>query len=196
MAMDRLIHKLVEINILKGKITKEEADLYAYGYMLLVEKILIFMISILVAVLCDAFFEIILLCITFIPLRTYSGGYHAKSRWACMILSGIFLIVGIYSMRWLKHFIDMKLFVMGEILCGFVMMKFAPVDVEQRKITSSERKYFRKVLAVINGIEIILGIVSLTFGKTIYASSILVSIFLCACSLIGELIRRRLLNRL
>lgn len=55
--MDKLIHKLVEVNISKGKISNEEAEIFTYGYRLLVEKILIFLISIFVAALCDAFFE-------------------------------------------------------------------------------------------------------------------------------------------
>ena len=54
--MDKLIHKLVEVNISKGKISNEEAEIFTYGYRLLVEKILIFLISIFVAALCDAFF--------------------------------------------------------------------------------------------------------------------------------------------
>ena len=55
--MDKLIHKLVEVNISKGKISNEEGEIFTYGYRLLVEKILIFLISIFVAALCDAFFE-------------------------------------------------------------------------------------------------------------------------------------------
>ena len=78
--MDKLIHKLVEVNISKGKISNEEAEIFTYGYRLLVEKILIFLISIFVAALCDAFFEIVLLYISFVPLRTYCGGISCKKQ--------------------------------------------------------------------------------------------------------------------
>ena len=193
--MDKLIHKLVEVNISKGKISNEEAEIFTYGYRLLVEKILIFLISIFVAALCDAFFEIVLLYISFVPLRTYCGGYHAKSSLACMILSGVFLTLGIYGIRIMEYNISIELFVLEVIICGLVLMKFAPIDVKQKKITDNERIFFKKVMMIVFIVECFDGIILILMEKVIYASSIFVSFFLCVFFLAVELVRKRIIDK-
>lgn len=192
MFMEKLTRRLVEFNIAKGKISSDDADLYEYGYMLLAEKIMIFIISISIAVFCNAFFEIILLCVSFIPFRIYCGGYHAKSRMSCMILSGISLVAGVYGIRIMKSVMSIELFVIGAMIFGLVIIRYAPVDVEQKKITTSEQFFFRKIVLYVLVVEIVCGIISLLMEEVIYASGIWISMLLCACSIIGELVRRSL----
>ena len=97
--MDKWIHNVVAENIRKGKIAENEIEIYEYGYTMILEKMIIFFISIVIAFALNAIWEVIALCVTFIPLRIYSGGYHAKSRYWCMVLSGLMLIIGIIVVR-------------------------------------------------------------------------------------------------
>ena len=67
--MDKWIHSIVDKKIEQGEFSKSKRDLYIYGYTLLLEKTIIILITITIAVIFKAYWEIIILCIAFIPLR-------------------------------------------------------------------------------------------------------------------------------
>lgn len=50
-----------------------------------------------------AYWEIIILCIAFIPLRQYAGGYHAKTRSACLALSALYMIGAVLWIGFAKN---------------------------------------------------------------------------------------------
>ena len=65
--MDKWIHSIVDKKIEQGEFSKSKRDLYIYGYTLLLEKTIIILITITIAVIFKAYWEIIILCIAFIP---------------------------------------------------------------------------------------------------------------------------------
>lgn len=184
--MDKWIHNAVANNIRKGKISENEAEIYEYGYTLMVEKIIIFVISAVIALILDAVWEVIALCITFIPLRVYSGGYHAKSRWGCMVLSGLVLVLGVYLERLVSIFFETQMFIVIEIICGLFLINLAPVDVDQRNLSSSEQRFCKKVVLAVFTIEALLGGIIFYYGEIDYAVIIVLANCLNVCSLVGE----------
>ncbi len=185
--MDKWIHNVVVNNIRKGNIAEKEAEIYEYGYTLMFEKMIIFVVCVFIALILDAVWEVLALCITFIPLRVYSGGYHAKSRWGCMVISGLFLIIGVLGARFIGNFINLESFIVVEIVCILVLSRYAPADIEEKRITESEKSYFRRRVMIVVGSELLLGILFFFFQKYPYAVIIMVSNFLGTCSVIGGL---------
>lgn len=47
--MDKWVHNVVADNIKRGKIDENEAEIYEYGYTLMLEKIIIFVICVVIA---------------------------------------------------------------------------------------------------------------------------------------------------
>lgn len=180
--MDKWIHNVVDKNIRQGKIAENEAEIYEYGYTMMIEKIIIFLISIVIALILDATWEVFMLCITFIPLRVYSGGYHARSRYGCIALSGLMLIFGTLSVRIIRKFLCMGNYIVIELICGTILALCAPVGVAQRKISRSEQSYFKKILLFVAGIEMIIGVLFLFYEKNIWASIIMISNIFNICS--------------
>lgn len=181
--MDKWIHNAVANNIRKGKISENEAEIYEYGYTLMVEKIIIFVISAVIALILDAIWEVIALCIAFIPLRVYSGGYHAKSRWGCMVLSGMFVALGSVG---IKLQIDISTYLLIEIVCIGVISKFAPVGTDQKQISDGEECCYRKRVIVIAGFELLLGLICFHFKVSIIIASINLSAICNMFSVLGQ----------
>lgn len=184
--MDKWIHNVVANNIRKGKITENEAELYEYGYTLMVEKMLIFVICVVIALLLDAVWEVLALCITFIPLRVYSGGYHAKSRWGCMVLSGMFVILGIIGIRVLSRSISVSAYLFIEIVCIIVTMRFVPVDIKQKPITAGEKNYYRKKVMCVVCSELLVGLICIHFEIYTTVLGIIVSSVFNMLSALGQ----------
>lgn len=184
--MDKWIHNVVANNIRKGKIHENETAIYEYGYILLVEKILIFIICVVIALILDAVWEVLALCITFIPLRVYSGGYHARSRWGCMVMSGIFVVVGITGIKVFDQQIDILTYLLIEIACISIIGKFAPVATIQKPITDSEVCHYKKRVIVIVGVELLLGLLCFYFGVLTMIISIILSNLCNVISVLGQ----------
>ncbi len=105
------------------------------------------------------------------------------------------MVLGIYGIRIIEYNISIELFVLEVIICGLVLMKFAPIDVKQKKITDNERIYFKKVMMIVFIVECFGGIILILMEKAIYASSIFVSFILCVFFLAVELVRKRIIDK-
>ena len=184
--MDKWIYNVVMNNISKGKIAKNEAEIYEYGYTLMIEKMIIFVICAIIALLLKAVWEVFALCITFIALRIYSGGYHAKSRLGCMILSSLILVLGVYLGRLFSLFFNIQTFIIIEAICGLFLIGLAPVDVAQHKLSSSEQRFCKRVVLVVFTIEALLGGTIFYYGEIEYAVIIVFSNCINVCSLVSE----------
>jgi len=100
--MEQWIQNAVSRQIKKRKIPESEAEIYEYGYRLMIEKAGAFLLTVLIALVFHAWKEIVLFCIAFVPLRVYSGGYHAKKTISCMILSGTILVSNVFAVKGLN----------------------------------------------------------------------------------------------
>lgn len=184
--MDKWIHNVVANNIRKGKIHENETAIYEYGYILLVEKILIFVICVVIALILDAVWEVLALCITFIPLRVYSGGYHARSRWGCMVMSGMFVTFGSIGVKLLSQQIDVLTFLIIEVICICAVSRFAPVGTIQKQIAVSEERYYKKKMIMIAGFELMIGLLCFHFGIFTMITSIILSNICNVISVLGQ----------
>lgn len=185
--MDKWIHNVVTNNIRKGKIAESDADIYEYGYSLMVDKIMIFVISVVIALLLDAVWEVLALCITFIPLRVYSGGYHAKGRWGCMVMSGLFVTFGSVGIKLLPQQVDILTFLIIEVVCICAISRFAPVGTLQKQITVSEEHHYKKKMIMIVGFELLIGLLCFYFGVSIMIISIVLSNICNLISVLGQI---------
>lgn len=184
--MDKWIYNVVVNNIGKGKIAESDAEIYEYGYTLMIEKLIIFVVSVVIALILDAIWEVLALCITFIPLRIYSGGYHAKSRWWCMVLSGTFLMLGVVGVSVLPQLVNAIAYLFVEVVCIFFTIRFAPIGTKQRQITVSEKSYYKTRLIVVVCFELLIGLVCVYLGMCTMAMSIIISNICNMLSVLGQ----------
>lgn len=164
--MGTCIAKFVDHQIRKKRIDPSEAEVYEYGYRLLIEKICALILTIVIAVLFHAWLEIIIFCIAFIPIRTFAGGYHAKHSLSCMVLSAGVLIFNILIGRWILTTGFAGYALLLETLLFPVIAWMAPVEHSNRKISESERKYFKKVVLILYAVEVLAELVLMLCGET------------------------------
>lgn len=100
--MDRISIKLADYILSKGVIEESEYEIYQYGFQRFLELAINIMCSIFIALLLDMKLECIAFFLFFIPLRSYSGGFHMENYLSCLFLSclsltGILCIVKYFS---------------------------------------------------------------------------------------------------
>lgn len=173
--MEGCIAKFVDHQIRKRQIAQSEAELYQYGYRLLIEKACALILTIVIAVLFDAWMEIFIFCAAFIPVRTFAGGYHAKHSLSCMILSAGVLIFNIFAGKWVLAAGYEGYALLLEVLLYPVIVCLAPVENVNRRISESERKYFKRIVLVLYAAEILAGFVLQLWGRADLAALIVLA---------------------
>ena len=100
--MEHLSIILTNYILIKGVIKENDFEIYQYGFQRFLELTINIICSIIIAVLLGMKLECIVFFLFFIPLRSYSGGFHMEHYISCLFLSclsltGILCIVKYFS---------------------------------------------------------------------------------------------------
>lgn len=122
-------------------ISKENEELYKYGFNIGLTILINLLSSVLVGVFFGMIFESMIFLMGYIPLRSYAGGYHARTPLRCYFIS-IFimiLILAFFSYVSLVSLYKMLLFI-GVTVCIIL----SPVEDENKPLDDDEVRIYRK----------------------------------------------------
>lgn len=188
--MNKCINRFVEYQVEKKRIEESEVEVYQYGYRLLIEKILAFLLTIVIAFVFKAWIEVLLFCAFFIPLRTYAGGYHAKTTIGCMVLSGGIITLNIFVKRIVMATGFGMYVLLLELLLFPLVVGMAPVETSNRTISESEKRHFKKVVFGVYMVQILVCVIFACVGKVEWIGSVV----LAHVSVVGGLLVGRKVN--
>ncbi len=165
-------------------INVSDEDLYIYG---LINGFIIF-INLLTVTILSAFLkkqdEVLILLISFIPLRSFCGGFHCKTQIACYIISNIVIITLLEMQYFLMKYKLLLLF-----LCILSSIYIIVKDVKSspnRRIDKYESHYFKIVKKRILYVLLVSLVLLILIGKVNYAINIITAIILVAILLFWE----------
>lgn len=104
----------------------------------------------------------LILVIPFAVIRKYSGGFHAKREWTCLVSSCLLLCGCICAASRIQQ---SALFGVLVLLGVGWLITFSPVDSENRRLEPDEKKLRKKEAAVLSLVFYLIYIVLLLFGK-------------------------------
>lgn len=125
----------------------------------------------------------ILFEINYSILRIYAGGYHAKTRNKCMILTYTSKILCL----WVCFEVSIGDKIMRDLLCVVttVIICIAPVENENRPLNKIEFIHFQLITKRITIIESCSVLCLIYFEKCLYAKTIMVAMCLNAVGIIA-----------
>lgn len=159
-------------------ILKEDRELYEYATYSFFLSFLPLFISIIIGIVMGKVLESILFIITFMSVRKFSGGFHAKQAWICIISSCIILLACICIIDNVKY---SSIFDIGILWAVINLIMVSPIDNENRKLDLSEKKEYKLRTTVIVLISVIIYLALILINKEEYAVCISVGIMLSAC---------------
>jgi len=96
-------NNLVHSNVVK----EEDAEIYIYGINQILSSVVNVSSALIIGFIFGVFLEVAVFMAAYIPLRSFAGGYHAKTPLRCYIFSVIMLIVVSIGMNhlflWIFH---------------------------------------------------------------------------------------------
>lgn len=169
--------KIADILCQKELINESDKEIYAFGYEVILDNVTKLIAIFLAGVILHKTIITLIFLITFVPLRGYTGGYHAKSKWICGLVS--FLLWGMVvgstaNMTEVLKANKVVIFFMV-LVSELIIHQYAPVENINKRLTEEKRLRNRRraiVLGTIYGILILL----LTFIVTEYGVAMAMTI--------------------
>ena len=141
--MKQISDKLTQYVIRSGAVPPESYLIYQYGFQVGLELLCSFMICCIVAIILNMILEFAIFTVIFVVLRTYAGGVHLERFSSCLICS-----VGVQTLILsINDLLEVSLFVSWALIliCSILVIKNAPVESENKKLSLSERKSLKRI---------------------------------------------------
>lgn len=178
--------KITQTLIKYGCIPKEDAELYSYGFRQLFMMILNLSITLILGIILNEFWQSIVFSLGYIPIRSFAGGYHAKTPQMCTIFSSLMILIVLLIMKFipLPNIVILLIWIISLI----IILALSPVPDTHKPLDDIEKVVYRRktiVLLIINSIGIIISMVF--YLKIIYYSLVLALFCLSIMLILGKL---------
>ena len=163
--MEKFSSKLIEFFVSNDLIKNEYKEIYKYAVNIILSS-LIHIATVMIIGLCfNLFIESLVFYFSFIAIRKFAGGYHAKTPVRCYLFSFASNIIILCLVKWLSSIntLFIFIFIIFELLCVVLILLISPLDTENNPLTGQEKKMYRMLTSIITILIFIIS--SLCFFK-------------------------------
>lgn len=139
---------------MQGIIQKEDLELYRYGIENGIIVVLNFLTSVVIGIITGRLGVVLVFLCFYVPLRTYGGGVHLKSKWLCYLLSNLILLIPIYTYDAGMKLLSKAGYVLLLLPAVIVIFVLCPVESVNKRLDKDERKYYRRATHCISALEL------------------------------------------
>lgn len=150
-------HKIGD-NLVRSNVIKEEdAEIYIYGINQIFVSVLNVSSALIMGLIMGMLLESVIFMAAYIPLRSFAGGYHAKTPVRCYFTSLILIFVVLLFCKYVPFNL---LLYGGMLLVSSVAIAFlCPVQDNNKPLNSTERQRYRKNSVIILFVEMCVWII-------------------------------------
>lgn len=186
--------KIISDNLLEYLIKSDVIDdnedcvaYYRYGLEITISSILNIVLILLVGIISNNFFESIAFLICFIPLRQFTGGYHADTYFKCNLsfvtLFSLLLLIYNITFKFISIYAELTMLVFSLV----IFITECPVENKNKPLTDKQKRK-NGCLAVILGflygaIGVILKVLSYSIGVIFIYTLVLISLLIIVATL-------------
>ncbi len=143
-SMDVILNRITSFLANDDDIDEERLEVIRYGLEILLLKIVFYITSIALGILMHSFWECLIFLISLSSIRTLAGGYHADTRMKCFIESMCMLMAILAALKVFQEssfsYVVLSLVAFASVTVIWVL---CPIDTENKRLTSKERKILR-----------------------------------------------------
>lgn len=175
---NKLITKLIQL----GNIKEDESELYTYGLQQSIFIILNVLTILFIGLLFGMLWQSIVFMSIYLPLRSFAGGFHAKSPLFCYIYSIILILAVLLSIKYIPWSNSICLFLLA--FACIVILILSPVEDLNKPLDQIEVVTYRKRTLIILTLELMIYFILLGFKQNGILPIISVSLFTLSILLI------------
>lgn len=163
----------------RGIIREEERELYEFGIRNGMILFLDITTAFLIGLLTTKLAVVAIFTVSFMVLRSYTGGYHSDSRIFCYIGSNMVLFIPVYTENIFLKASDMQVYILLS-LAMVIILWLSPMHSKNRKLDQKEQKHFGRKARLVAVMELIIFLALWYIGQTAYAYAVYTSICITA----------------
>jgi accessory gene regulator B len=160
--MGNVVDKIAGVLERHRVIDESNSEVVRYGLWLFIFNALSVITALVIGVILGGLIEVIAFILLYKPLRSYVGGYHAKSPMMCYALSTLLTASMVVLMKYAALPIYAAVGVW--LISGIFIAILAPVDDEHKPLDEIETKIYRRRAMIVWAIETAVG-VALVFAN-------------------------------
>ena len=150
--MEKFSSKLIEFFVSNDLIKNEDKEIYEYAVNIILSS-LIHIATVMIIGLCfNLFIESLVFYFSFIAIRKFAGGYHAKTPVRCYAFSVISSIIVLCLIKLSNSacFIFTYVLIVLELFSVVLILLISPLDTENNPLNSREKKSYKMLAALIS----------------------------------------------
>lgn len=129
----------------KGIIPKQKQDVLRYGFELIISTLVGTLVILAAGAITGKFWYSVLFMAVFIPLRQYTGGYHADTYLQCNIKFIITFLILLFVFSIIPVQMYMNVNCVCTILSLLAVILFAPIDNKNKRLSLKKKRKFKKI---------------------------------------------------
>lgn len=180
---------LVRSNVIEA----DDAEIYIYGINQILVSVLNVSSALIIGLLFGTLLEIAVFMAAYIPLRSFAGGYHARTPLRCYIYSLIMLIIVSIGLKYLS--IEIWGYYAVFAVAFVIVLVLSPVEDKNKPLDDLEYKVYKKRAIIIAAIELVISIVLKLIGLDSLFIAVVYSFAVLGFMLIAGLLKNKLCNK-
>lgn len=163
--MIKLISSKVARILCEDEKHTDNYELYEYAIYIILSSAFHMATVIVLGLVFNLLTESLVFYLSFIVIRKFAGGYHAKTPVRCYLSSFASNIIILCLVKWLSSIntLFIFIFIIFELLCVVLILLISPLDTENNPLTGQEKKMYRMLTSIITILIFIIS--SLCFFK-------------------------------
>lgn len=154
-----------------------EKELYSYALYSLLLSLLPLVLAIGFGLCLGCVRQSVTIIVPFAIIRKFSGGYHTKHSWSCLLWSCLLMLLCIVVSCYVQWGLGLIVVTIGSAVSLIV---FSPIDNENRVLSPDERVLYKKVTVILVIIFLLLDVILFLLHLNTYAVCISIGIMLSA----------------
>lgn len=172
--------------IFSKDVNEEKIELYSFAIYIVFSELLHIATMLLIGLIFGLVAESIILYISFISIRKFAGGYHAKTPFRCYLFSIVTIVISLLTLKFSfnSQIIGLNyMFISIALISLIVILFLSPLDNENKIINCKEKKVYKKI-SVVNSCVLFIISLFMLYSSNSYGYSVILGICISAIVLI------------
>lgn len=174
--------------LIKNKIVDiEEREIYIYGLEVILLNGGLLITFLIISLLCGEIVNFLAYLVFFLPMRLFSGGYHAETSERCFILSTIMYGISITVSKFIPLLYISNTGKIIGVISVIVILVLAPLINKNNPLNEAQRKRNRIILCTLLFIDLVFYILICNYAWTIASNELIFIVMDAVLLLAGKL---------
>ena len=145
--LNKMAVKITDKLVLKKIVSDDMADIYIYGFELLISFFFSTIGVLIIGIILGRFLQTLMFLATFILLRSFTGGYHANTYAVCSIVT--FSLFGIVLLLAEFVFVPLYLYPILGLIGTIIMVWQVPIEHPNKKLSDDQKRKYKVISLVL-----------------------------------------------